>query len=336
MIAEVARGEHVARSAGTVGELLDRWLEFRSPDLSPSTSASYRIYVTNWLKPAIGKKRLDKLQPVDIDRFYTGMRKDVSAASVRKAHTVLRAALSQAVKWRMISSNPAAAASPPRVIKPDIKPPDPADVVRLIATAEAEDPELGLYVRLAAVTGCRRGELCALQWRDFLDDNQLIVRRAVVKGTDELHVKETKTGRDRRMALDAATINTIEAHRECALARARACGLADLAPEAFVFARDVEGTLPWRPDSGATQRFMNLRDSVGLPKVRLHDLRHFVATRLLDAGVPVRSVSERLGHASATTTLTIYAAALPARDKVSADIMGALVAPSVVDSNDDA
>jgi integrase len=225
----------------------------------------------------------------------------------------------------MIASNPAVNASPPRVIKPDIKPPDPADVVRLIAAAEAEDPELGLFVRLAAVTGCRRGELCALQWRDFLGGGQLIVRRAVVKGTDELVVKEAKTGRDRRMALDAATIKAVEAQRVRSLERAKECGLEELAPEAFVFSRNVEGTLPWRPDSGATERFMKLRDSLDLPKVRLHDLRHFVATRLLDAGVPVRSVSERLGHASATTTLTIYAAALPARDKVSADIMGALV-----------
>ena len=70
---------------------------------------------------------------------------------------------------------------------------------------------------------------------------------------------------------------------------------------------------------------MTLRDSLGLKDVRLHDLRHYVATQLLDAGVPVRSVSERLGHASATTTLTIFAAALPATDRVSADILGGLL-----------
>lgn len=70
---------------------------------------------------------------------------------------------------------------------------------------------------------------------------------------------------------------------------------------------------------------MKLRDSLGLKKVRLHDLRHYVATRLLDAGIPVREVSERLGHASATTTLTIYAASVPATDRIAAGIMGDLV-----------
>ena len=68
-----------------------------------------------------------------------------------------------------------------------------------------------------------------------------------------------------------------------------------------------------------------LRSSIGLPHVRLHDLRHYVATRLLDAGVPVRSVSEHLGHASATTTLTIYAAPVPATDCRAAEILGSLL-----------
>ena len=335
LVTEVAHGKHMTQSSGTVGELLDRWMEHREQDLSPTTVASYHQYIENWLRPALGNKKLAKLQPMDIDRFYAGMRKKVSAASVRKAHTVLRAALTQAVKWRLIHSNPAAVASPPRVIKPAINPPDPADVIRLLEVAEAEDPEFGLFVRLAAVTGCRRGELCGLQWHDFLGTD-LLVRRSVVKGEDALHIKETKTNRERRIALDAATIAAVEAQKERELERLAECGVDEVADDAFVFARDVEGKVPWRPDSGTTERFMKLRDQVGLPKVRLHDLRHFVATRLLDAGVPVRSVSERLGHASATTTLTIYAAALPATDKVAADIMGTLISRGDDDEYDDA
>src|SRR5690242_16935154 len=97
LLTEVAQGKHMARSSGTVGQLLDRWMEHREPDLSPTTVASYHQYIENWLRPALGNKRLDKLQPMDIDRFYAAMRKKVSPASVRKAHTVLRAALTQAV-----------------------------------------------------------------------------------------------------------------------------------------------------------------------------------------------------------------------------------------------
>jgi len=102
-------------------------------------------------------------------------------------------------------------------------------------------------------------------------------------------------------------------------------------PKAYVFARDPEGREPWRPDSGATGRFMRLRDQLGLKGIRLHDLRHYVATHLLEAGVPVRAVSERLGHANATTTLGIYAHAVPATDQQSAQLLGDLLAPK--DSN---
>ncbi len=88
-----------------------------------------------------------------------------------------------------------------------------------------------------------------------------------------------------------------------------------------MFARDPEGKEPWRPDSGATGRFMRLRDQLGLEGIRLHDLRHYVASYLLEA------VSERLGHANAATTLGIYAHAIPATDQRSAELLGDVFAP---------
>lgn len=325
LVAEAARGEHGETAAGTVRELLDRWVAHIEPNVSPSTLAAYRIYLDKWILPALGSKKLDRLRPDDLDRFYGSMRDSLSAASIRKTHTILRSALGQAMKWRMIASNPAASATPPRVEKAPIKPPDPRDVARLLAAADERDPELGLFLRLAAVTGARRGELCGLRWSDLdVATGQLLIERSVVKGTNDVVVKRTKTNRDRRLALDSATVNALVAQRDRAEARARECGSV-LADGAYVFARDVEGQQPWRPDSGATGRFMKLRDSLDLGDIRLHDLRHYVATRLLDAGIPVREVSERLGHASATTTLTIYAASVPATDRKAAEIMGALL-----------
>lgn len=325
LVAEAARGDHGETAAGSLGELLTQWLEHIEPNVSPSTLAAYKVYVEKWIKPKLGHVKLDRLRPADIDRFYASMRGSLQAASIRKAHTILRSALGQAVRWRMIAINPAASATPPRVDKPPINPPDPKDVARLLAAANETDPELGLFLRLAAVTGARRGELCGLRWSD-LDEKagQLLVERSIVKGTTEVVVKRTKTNRDRRIALDPGTVTALKAQRERMIKHAAACGV-ELPDDAFIFARDVEGLLPWRPDSGATGRFMKLRDSLGLKKVRLHDLRHYVATRLLDAGIPVREVSERLGHASATTTLTIYAASVPATDRIAAGIMGDLV-----------
>jgi integrase len=117
--------------------------------------------------------------------------------------------------------------------------------------------------------------------------------------------KDTKTHASRRLAIDEGTAAALQQQLERATARAQACGLTGLSPDGAVFPRRPDGS-PWSPND-ATKAFIRLRKAVGLPEVRLHDLRHFSATRLLAAGVPVRTVSGRLGHATASTTLSVYA-----------------------------
>jgi integrase len=97
--------------------------------------------------------------------------------------------------------------------------------------------------------------------------------------------------------------------------------------DGFVFSPELDGSKPWRPYHW-TSAWSRLRDRIGIdPAVRLHDLRHFTATRLLDAGVPVKTVSGRLGHARPATTLNVYAHFIPATDRVAADLIGGLLAP---------
>ena len=91
-----------------------------------------------------------------------------------------------------------------------------------------------------------------------------------------------------------------------------------------VFSYEPDGSVPWRPD-GVTARFVRLRDGLGLSGVRLHDLRHFVATRMLAAGVPVPTVSGRLGHANSSTTLNVYSHFLEASDREAAEALGRLL-----------
>jgi integrase len=324
LVAQASQGQF-SKSAGTMGELLEQWMDHIEPNVSPATLAAYRIYLDRWILPKFATFRVDRLRPAELDRFYAGLRDKLSPASVLKAHTIIRAALGQAVKWQMIATNPASLATPPRVRRPPIQPPSPEQVAALLAAADEFDPDFGLYLRLAAVTGARRGELCALRWSDVnLRSRELVVARALTRGTRELVEKPTKTHKSRRIALDPGTVAALERQRKIAVERAGACGVR-LAADAYIFSRDVEGKQPWRPDSGVTSRFERIRRSVGLDEVRLHDLRHYVATRLLDAGMPVRTVSERLGHANATTTLGIYAQSVPATDRRAADLLGGLL-----------
>ena len=136
-------------------------------------------------------------------------------------------------------------------------------------------------------------------------------------------VKETKTHAARRIAVDSETLDALDRRRERARQLAVACRLA-FKPDGYVFTSDPDGSRPLHPDT-ITGGFQRLCQRAGLDGIRLHDLRHLHATQLLAAGVPVRTVSGRLGHANAATTLNVYAHFLEASDRQAADVIGGLL-----------
>jgi integrase len=325
MLVEAGLGSHVVTD-GTLHELASRWWTMAEPNLSPTTAREYRRLVWKVIVPRLGEWKVRALRTSDIDQIYGELSRRLSAQSVHHVHAVLRRLLNQGVRWGWLSTNPALNASPPKARRKPITPPRPEQVSRLIAEAERREPDLGCFLRLAAVTGARRGELCALRWTDVeFDGPSITLSRAIVGArNDSLIEKETKTHAGRRISLDKTTAASLKEQRERSEQRATAVD-ANLADDAFLFSDDVLGSRPWRPDR-ATLAFIRLRDDIGLDGVRLHDLRHFAATRLLAAGVPVRTVSGRLGHASAATTLNVYAAWLQESDQVAATVLSDLLA----------
>jgi integrase len=327
-VTEVSGGGHGAGDT-TLAELIQRWLELVQDDLSPSTVRGYGRIIRCYIDPAVGKIHLNKLRTDQLDRFYAHLRESggadgspLSPATVRQTHAVIRRALNQAHRWGWISSNPAALASPPRVRTRPVNPPDPSQVLELIDEAERLDPDMACFLLLAATTGARRGELCALRWTDVdLELGTVVIARSLVEGRGSVLIeKDTKTHSSRRVALDRTSIRELERHEDRCQQRAAACGSA-LRKSAHVFSLDPGGHRPWVPNE-VTKRFIRIRKSVGLESVRLHDLRHFTATRLLAEGVPVRTVSGRLGHANAATTLGVYAHFLAESDRDAAATIG--------------
>ncbi len=167
--------------------------------------------------------------------------------------------------------------------------------------------------------------MVALRWRNVaFEEGVLSIERGMVFGPDGLVEKDTKTHAVRRVALDAGTLAALDAHRELMDARAETCGVS-LVEDAFVFSNSPDGSAPWFPDSVSCS-FKRLCVPEGLHDVRLRDLRHFVATQLLGAGVDVRTVAGRLGHRNAATTLNVYAHFLEQTDRAAADIIGQVIA----------
>ncbi len=156
--------------------------------------------------------------------------------------------------------------------------------------------------------GCAGGELCALRWSDVnLDVGVLDVARSVVVAPGELAEKSTKTDRSRKVALDPVGIALFTAHRKRV--------------EEWI----AEAVTPFRPDN-VTSFFIRVRDAVGAPDVRLHDLRHFTATQLIHAGMDIRTVADFLGHSDPSLTLRVYSHAIEERNQAAATIMGQVLA----------
>lgn len=327
-LARLVAGADEDRQPGTratVAMLLDEWWDQKRGRLSPTTAREYARLIERRLKPDLGQRRLETLSAADLDTYYLRLeRKGLGPASIRQLHAVLSGAMRQAVKWRWLTTSPTRDVTPPRAARGAIRPPTPADARRLLELADAHSLEIGMFIRLAAALGARRGEVCGLRWDDIdVRAGTITIRRAVIDVAGKVHVKDTKTHAERVVAVDNGTLTRLAAHRQAVMDRAASCGV-DLDEDAYVLSPWPDGARPMRPER-ATNVFRTLRAQAGLPTARLHDLRHFVATQLIASGHDIRTVSGRLGHAKTSTTLDIYAAFLQPRDREAADALGVLL-----------
>lgn len=327
----------------TLSHMIEAWMEVAT-HLSVTSRRDYRSAIDRHIPKGFGSAKLWRIQARDLDGLYAHLSaRGVSPARIRRVHNILSAAFAQAVKWEWVARNPAVDASPPPVPRRRPSPPGVDDVRDLLAAA---DGELLTWLRLDAGLGARRGEVCGLRWGHVdLEAGSVVVYENVVDGGPSVGIvsKGTKTGDERPVALDPFTVRALREHRRSCAERALACGAA-LGDDSYVFTIDPAGERPWRPDS-VTHRFIDLRRRVAraravergvdadeldaaskeLDWIKLKDLRHFVATQMLAAGVDVKTVSGRLGHARTSTTLDIYAGFVPARDREAADALGRLL-----------
>jgi integrase len=332
--AERAHALFLAETAGeapsaraTVGQLLDAWLEQKAA-LSPTTRQEYVRLIERRIHPALGSMLVSKLTAWELDRFYRALTAaDLSAGSVRQVHAILRGALNQAKRWKWISENPAVDASPPPLRRQPVKPPTLAAVRLLIAKAGETDPDLSVAVRLAAATGARRGELCALRWTDVdLDTGHIRINRSIaeVKGRGSI-VKATKSYAERTVAIDSDTVGALKLWRDAQAERAGTAHL-EMAADPYILSRSPTGVRPWTP-SNLSAAWAALCKANGSKGVRFHDLRHFSVTNLLDAGLPVAVVAQRHGHRDANVTLGVYGHPVDGRDRLAADTIGRALNP---------
>jgi integrase len=339
MVTEV-NGGHLDRdhSGVTFSELLDAWLEHIRPTRRPTTIHESERSIEARIRPALGHIRLDRLSPRDLDVCYAKwLAGGLSASSVRRLHAVISASLNTAERWGWVANSPARRCSPPPVHAKEVKTPTPEQLNRLYSEANQRDPVLATAIALAALTGARRGELCALRWSDIdLAVSRLRLARSLTSAGSELFEGPTKTHQVRDVALDDVGVGVLTDRWQEMSDIAEQVG-APLVDDPYVLSYDPVGREPVDPGS-ITSSFSRLCRALEAPArerakgrgladkdrwpFRFHDLRHFSVTTLIAAGVDIRTVAERHGHAQATMTLNRYAHALPERDRHAATVLG--------------
>jgi integrase len=328
LVAESEAGKQVGTSA-TYRHLCERWLTINKKNLGQTTMRTYRSLLENHVFPALGDRQVSSIQSVDLDNLYEGLseRMGLSASTVRQIHAIIRRSMRQAVLWGWIATNPGANATAPRQVKSNISPPSVDEVSEILRTAYERDEQLGNFFRIAATTGARRGELCALHWNNLNTElATLTIEHSIIEVPGGLVEKGTKTHANRRIAIDPATLDVFKSQRQLAEVRAAIVD-EEVNEDSYIFSHEPDGSIAWTPGN-VTKKFANIKHDLGYDNMRLHDLRHFAATRLMAAGVPVRTVSGRLGHANPATTLVVYTHFVEASDQDAANIMGRLVTVS--------
>ncbi len=301
----------------TAGELIAMW---RARAVLSATYAADADRVIRLLPAEFTDRQVSTVTPVVIAQLYRTLeRRGVSVHRIRRAHTVMSSAWSHAVEMELAHRNPFSAARKPSAPRRKVTPPT-ADQVAAVIEA-IDDPQFLLYVMIASAVGARRGELVGIRWDDTRGDALILHRSISITKQSGMVVTEGKTGAKghRVVALDGELVALLKAHRARQVAGALAAGVG--APE-WVFSHD-HGLTPWRPDY-ASRRFRQIADAAGITDCRLHDLRHYVATQLLVAGVPIKAVSERLGHRQLSTTSDVYGDYVPAADQQAAEVMASL------------
>lgn len=339
ILSNIDKGIHSVHSEQTISVWLREWLEtYALPTVKQSTYVSYESYVRLHLSPALGAIKLTALSIEQLQKFFNQKQTALSPKSLRNIYNMLHNCLEQAVINGHLIHNPLQGVKLPSVPKKEVTILSLSEQSSLHSAVKTSPTTATFGIIFTLSTGIRLGELLGLQWNDLDYDNHTIhIRRTVGRlpkvddsgnlikkkagiQTTELVTRSPKSSTAQRtIPLFPQVWNDLMAYYITQQKMLRASGVS-LTPTTPIFST-TSGTV-YEPRT-YEDLFKRSLKAANLPNINFHALRHTFATRALEAGMDIKVLSAILGHAQASTTLNLYAHALPDHKKDSMDKMGA-------------
>ena len=330
-LAEINRNEFVRPAKGTLAEFLMTWLESRRRDLRPTTWYGYCKVVNQRITPGIGHVKLSELDAATLEAWYGRLVSaggvhggPLSPKTVANTAGVVSVALADAVRLKRLKHNPATGARLPRRDHREMNAWSEREASAFLSAVAAH--RLHPLWRLVLATGLRRGELLGLRWTDVdLGAATLqVVETRVVAAEVLTGPPKTQAGA-RVVALDEGTVAALATWRR-RQAEERLVAGPVWVDHGLVFVDELGR--PPHPET-LTRWWNAAVAAAGARPIRLHDARHSAATMALRAGVPLKVVTQRLGHADVAVTMRVYQHVTAQDDRAAADALGrALGEPS--------
>jgi integrase len=327
LLGEKDAGKLGTKPVSTVGEYLDTWIQTTvAPSARLRTLNDYVATLKVNVRPYVGHVKLASMTPLEVRAMLVKLRaRGLAPRTVRKAHEVLRNALEQAVADRLLRDNPARSRlvrkALPGVVRREPSVVQADQVAGFLEAARGD--RLAAYFTLLLFSGLRPSEALALRWADVTGSTISVTRALVDQGRGiPLHFAPPKSKTSRRaVVVPDVVVRALNEHRKRQAAERLAAGKYWIDDD-LIFCNEIGEPLR----QGVTRTaFAKVRAAAKLPEAMTpYGLRHSCATLLLEKGMALKVVSERLGHSTITLTGDTYSHVSQSMQQQAADALGTL------------
>lgn len=316
IISKIENNDFVLPKKCTVGQYLIYWLELEGKKWAPTTYDGYETIIVKHIIPILGTIQLQKLSPMDIEKYINIKLRTLSGTTVLHHYRVLHKALEFAYNMQLISKNPMDMVEPPKAEKYKAEVLTPDQAKNLLEAVEHTYLKIPTHIGLSL--GLRRGEILALRWDDVdFVHNTITVKQNLVRAGGELIFTTPKSDTSNRVLIaPEGLMKVLKAHK---------IAQQELQLRSYGKFKNDENLVCTRPAGGPINPctfstvFSKFLKRHKLPVIRFHDTRHTNATFMLLDDTPMKVASERLGHSSIGITMDLYTSVLKQMDKEAAE-----------------